>query len=101
LKELYAKYKSKGFEIIAIARETAKTPEEQREKWLAAIQKDGINWVHILNNEDKATQDLVKEYRVTAFPTKIMLDKDGKILLRITASATDDIDVMLEKYLGK
>lgn len=101
LKELYAKYQSKGFEIIAIASETAKTPEEQREKWLAAIQKDGINWVHVLNNEDKATQDLVKEFRVTAFPTKIMLDKDGKILLRITASATDDIDVMLEKYLGK
>jgi thiol-disulfide isomerase/thioredoxin len=101
LKELYAKYKSKGFEIIAIAQETAKTPEEQREKWLAAIEKDGINWIHILNNEDKATQDLVKEYRVTAFPTKIMLDKDGKILLRITASATDDIDVMLEKILAK
>ncbi len=101
LKELYAKYKSKGFEIIAIAQETAKTPEEQREKWLTAIEKDGINWVHVLNNEDKATQDLVKEYRVTAFPTKIMLDKDGKILLRITASATDDIDVMLEKILGK
>jgi hypothetical protein len=30
-----------------------------------------------------------------------MLDKDGKILLRITASATDDIDVMLEKILAK
>lgn len=101
LKELYAKYKNKGFEIIAIASETAKTPEEQREKWLAAIEKDGINWVHVLNNEDKAMQDLVKEFRVTAFPTKIMLDKDGKILLRITASATDDIDVMLEKLLEK
>ncbi|RXK57858.1 redoxin domain-containing protein [Lacibacter luteus] len=101
LKELYAKYMSKGFEIIAIAQETAKTAEEQREKWLTAIEKDGIDWVHVLNNEDKATQDLVKEYRVTAFPTKIMLDKDGKILLRITASATDDIDVMLEKIFGK
>lgn len=100
LKELYSQYKSKGFEIIAIAAETAKTPQEQREKWLAAIQKDGISWVHILNNEDKATQDLVKEYRVTAFPTKIVLGKDGKILLRITASATDDIDRLLEKELS-
>lgn len=101
LKELYAKYKSKGFEIIAIAYETAKTPAEQREKWLAAIKKDGINWVHVLSNEEKEKQDIVKDYRVTAFPTKILLDKDGKILLRITASATDDIDQMLEKIFGK
>lgn len=100
LKELYAKYKDKGFEIIAIAAEQAKTPEEQKAKWLEAIEKDGINWVHILNNDGKEKQDIVKDYRVSAFPTKILLDKDGKILLRITASATDDIDKMLEKKLG-
>jgi thiol-disulfide isomerase/thioredoxin len=100
LKELYAKYKEKGFEIIAIASETAKTPAEQKEKWLAAIEKDNINWVHILNNETKEKQDLVKSYGIEGFPTKILLDKDGKILLRITASATDDIDKALEKYLG-
>jgi thiol-disulfide isomerase/thioredoxin len=100
LKELYAKYKNKGFEIIAVASETAKTPEEQREKWLAAIKKDDINWIHVLNNEEKEKQDIVKDYRVTAFPTKILLDKDGKILLRITASATDDIDQMLEKLFN-
>lgn len=100
LKELYAKYKNKGFEIIAVASETAKTAEEQREKWLAAIKKDDINWVHVLNNEEKEKQDIVKDYRVTAFPTKILLDRDGKILLRITASATDDIDQMLEKIFN-
>ena len=100
LKELYSKYKDKGFEIIAIANETAKTPEEQKTKWLAAIEKDGINWVHILNNEEAEKQNLVKEYRVNAFPTKILVDKDGKILLRISASATDDIDKTLEKLLG-
>ncbi|HSC54733.1 MAG TPA: TlpA disulfide reductase family protein [Phnomibacter sp.] len=99
LKELYAQYHSKGFEIIAIAQETAKTLEQQRALWLAAIEKDGIPWKHILNNETSAKQDLVKEYRVTAFPTKILLDKEGKILLRITASATDDIDKALEKAL--
>jgi thiol-disulfide isomerase/thioredoxin len=101
LKELYAKYKDKGFEIIAIASETAKTLEEQKEKWLAAIEKDGINWVHILNNETRVKQDLVKAYGVEAFPTKILLDKEGNILLRITASATDDVDKALEKLLNK
>lgn len=100
LKELYSKYRNKGFEIIAIAQETAKSPEEQKTKWLEAIEKDGLPWLHILNNEEAKIQDLVKEYRVSGFPTKILLDKDGKILLRVTASATDDIDKALEKYLG-
>jgi thiol-disulfide isomerase/thioredoxin len=101
LKELYKKYKGKGFEIIAIAAEKARTPEEQRKAWLGAIEKDGIPWVHLLNNEEAKGQDLVKAYRVTAFPTKILLDKDGKILLRITASATDDIDRALAKIYGE
>ncbi len=101
LKELYKEYKNKGFEIIAIANETAKTADEQKAKWLEAIQKDEISWIHILNNDGAEIQNIVKDYRVTAFPTKILLDKDGKILLRITASATDDIDKTLEKYLGK
>ena len=101
LKELYARYKNKGFEIIAIAQERAQTPQEQRAKWLEAIDKDGVSWTHILNNEAKQEQDLVKEYRVTSFPTKILLDREGKILLRISASATDDIDRALEKMLGE
>ena len=67
---------------------------------MAAIEKDAIPWVHILNNEEAEKQNLVEEYRITAFPTKILLDKEGKILLRISASATDDIDRALEKLLG-
>ncbi len=101
LKELYAKYKDKGFEIIAVAQETAKAMEARKEKWLEAIEKDGISWVHVMNNDgSELIQDIVKDYRVTAFPTKILLDTDGKILLRITASATDDVDKMLEKKLS-
>ena len=99
LKELYSRYKDKGFEIIAIAQERGSI-EEQKTKWKEAIVKDGINWVHVLNGEGVEKQDLVKDYKVTAFPTKILLDKDGKILLRVSASATDDIDKALEKHLG-
>lgn len=100
LKELYSKYKDEGLEIIAIAQETSPTLEEARKKWLEAIKADGINWVHILNNETREDFDLVKAYKVDAFPTKILLDKEGKILLRISASATNDIDKALEKEYG-
>lgn len=100
LKELYKKYKADGFEIIAIAQERGKTIEESREAWLKAIEKDGINWVHILNADGIEKQDIVKDYAVNSFPTKILVDKEGKVLLRISASATDDIDKALEKIYG-
>ena len=100
LKELYNKYKSKGFEIIAIAQERGKTIDESKASWLKAIADDGINWVHILNQDGIEKQDIVKSYQVNAFPTKILVDKDGKIILRITASATDDIDQELKKIYG-
>jgi thiol-disulfide isomerase/thioredoxin len=100
LKELYKKYQSKGFEIIAIAQERGKTIEESKASWLKAIAEDEINWVHILNQDGIEKQDIVKSYQVNAFPTKILVDKDGKIILRITASATDDIDKELKKIYG-
>ncbi|MCY1516666.1 Thiol-disulfide oxidoreductase ResA [compost metagenome] len=100
LKELYKKYKVSGFEIIAIAQERGKTLEESKVSWLKAIKEDGINWVHILNQDGIEKQNIVKDYQINAFPTKILVDKEGKIILRITASATDDIDKALEKIYG-
>lgn len=97
LKELYAQYKNKGFEIIAIANETAKTLEEQKKNWLNAIKTDEIPWIHILNNDGAIKQNIVSDYHIVAFPTKILLDKQGNIVLRITAAATDDLDKALEK----
>lgn len=100
LKELYSKYKADGFEIIAIAQETAKNLDDARAAWLKAIEEDQINWVHILNRDGVEQQNIVKDYGVNSFPTKILVDKDGKIILRISASATDDIDKALEKIYG-
>ncbi|WP_443936577.1 TlpA family protein disulfide reductase [Pedobacter sp. MW01-1-1] len=99
LKTLYSKYKSKGFEIIAVAYERGSTIEESKKSWLKAIDEDKINWVHVLNF-DESKRDLVKEYKVDAFPTKILIDKEGKVILRVTASATNDIDKELEKIYG-
>ncbi|WAC42663.1 TlpA family protein disulfide reductase [Pedobacter sp. SL55] len=100
LKELYSKYKADGFEIIAIAQETAKNLDDARAAWLKAIEEDQINWVHILNRDGVEQQNILKDYGVNSFPTKILVDKDGKIILRISASATDDIDKALEKIYG-
>ncbi|MGM9476553.1 TlpA family protein disulfide reductase [Pedobacter sp. GSP4] len=100
LKALYAKYQSKGFEIIAIAQEQKKNLEEARGLWLKAIEEDALPYINVLNNENMDKQNLVKDYNIMAFPTKILLSNEGKILMRITSSATDDIDRALEKIYG-
>lgn len=100
LKELYKKYKSKGFEIVAIAQERSKTLDESKTKWLKAIEEDSINWVHILNQDGIEKQDIVKTFNVNAFPTKILIGADGKIITRTTSGASDAIDKALEKIYG-
>lgn len=100
LKELYKKYKDDGFEILGVAQERGKTLDDSEESWKKAIDKLGIHWINVLNNENSQEFDIVKEYRITGFPTKILVDENGKILLRITASATNDIDVALEEIYG-
>ena len=86
LKELYQKYKNKGLNMIGIASEKAKTPAEERSLWIEAIEKDGLTWSQILNNEDKEKFDAVKEFSVTAYPTKILLDSEGRIVGKYVGS---------------
>jgi thiol-disulfide isomerase/thioredoxin len=100
LKSLYAKYKADGFEILGIAQEQGQSLEASRKAWTKAIAEDGINWPQVLNNEDIAQFDAVKAYGITAFPTKILLDKEGKILARYVGDG-EEIDAMLKKIFGK
>lgn len=99
LKELYAAYKDKGFEIIGIAYEKG---EAGRTNWLKAIDKDALPWINILNIEakEKNNVDLIELFAIKSYPTKILIDPTGKIILK-PAYGTDELDKMLEKRLTK
>lgn len=87
LKDLYTKFKSKGLEIIGISNEVfsvGKTKEEQAEAWKKAIKEDGINWLHILY--DPAQNDIVKTYDIMGYPTKYLIDQNGKIVMKFLGS---------------
>lgn len=99
LKSLYSKYKDKGFEILGVAYEQGKTLEANKEKWKRAVADDGITWLQVLNNEDVEKMDVVKAYGVSAFPTKVLLDRDGKVLARYVGESAE-LDKMLEKIFG-
>ena len=69
MKEAYAKHKGK-VEFVGIA------CRDTEEKWKAATAKYELPWISVLN---PAANDLVKVYEVKGFPTKIVLDPQGKI----------------------
>jgi|GEM_PF-5049170 len=72
--DLYNRYHPDGVEFISIARE-ANSPESHMVKiWKDAIEKDGMKWPQVLNNENNAVFDAVKAFSISVFPTKILFD---------------------------
>lgn len=70
MKEFYKKNKDR-VEIIGIA------AKDKKEDWINAIQENGINWIHILNNTK--IDNLVKKYGVSGYPTKIIINNNREI----------------------
>ena len=98
LKELYAKYKNKGFEIVGVGHEIGGPREEQWRKFKEAIAKDGITWPQILN--DPAKRDLTSEYLVRSYPSKFLVDQNGRVILRVGDDNERLIDAKLKELLG-
>ncbi|MFN7119545.1 MAG: peroxiredoxin family protein [Saprospiraceae bacterium] len=73
--KVYSKYKDKGFEILGVSLDNS------RERWLQAIQQDGLTWLHV--SDLKYWQNEVAQlYSVRSIPHTILLDAEGKIVAR-------------------
>jgi thiol-disulfide isomerase/thioredoxin len=99
LKTLYAKYKDVGFEMVGIASESGDL-NRATQSWKKAVAEDGLPWIQVLNNNGKETFDAVTAYGISAFPTKILLNKDGIIIGRYVGDG-DEIDGKLQEIFGK
>jgi len=88
LKDLYKKYNSKGFEIIGISNELANSTRDKKAQdiaWRKAIKEDGLPWAQILY--DPAILDVVKDYDINGYPTKFLIDQNGKFIMRILGNS--------------
>ena len=73
VKEIYSKYKDKGFEIYAVSLDNNKM------QWEGAIAKDGLPWKHV--SELKGWKGAVsRQYNVSSIPQTFLLDKEGRIV---------------------
>ncbi|MBC9912402.1 TlpA disulfide reductase family protein [Chitinophaga varians] len=100
LKELYARYQSKGWEIIGIS------DDDRNEKaWKTAVAKDDLPWKHVLRGLDMSRlednpNDISLKYGIHSLPTKILIDPKGVIIGRY-GSEGDELDKKLKAIYGE
>lgn len=96
LKELYAAYKDKGFEIVGVGDEMTSNVEAAKKRLAKAVKEDGIPWVQILNNGRVGKNaNLVEAYNVKGFPTKYLIDKNGVIIWKGSGMDSPELDKKL------
>ncbi len=73
MKAYYQKYAGK-FEILGV------DCNDSEAKWKAAVEKHELPWLHVYNPRDSKVLEL---YGIQGFPTKIIIDAEGKIVKTI------------------
>ena len=73
--KLYQDFKDKGLAVISVSL------DEKKDKWLEAIKKDGLTWLH-LSDLKGWTGDVVRMYNIDAVPTIFVLDENNRIIAK-------------------
>lgn len=73
LKKTYDEFHKKGFEIYGVSF------DQDRAKWLAAVDENGMNWVHVSEVHGFDNQ-AAKDYAVQGIPANFLIDSQGKIV---------------------
>ena len=105
VKALYEKYRKKGFDVVYVADNDSR-PEDA----LKAIDQDGIRkYHHVLRGlktlkdangkmtgYDKS-EDVSEQYAIHFLPTKYLIDREGKIIGKVT---DEELDAKLKEIFG-
>ncbi|NOU59634.1 TlpA family protein disulfide reductase [Marinifilum caeruleilacunae] len=81
MKEYYNKYKAQ-VEIIGVA------CSDTEDKWKKSVEENELNWLQVINDKD-INKDVSVMYAVQGYPTKIILDKDKKIIAKFIGESDD------------
>ena len=73
--KLYAEFKDKGLSVISVSL------DEKKDKWLEAIKKDGLTWLH-LSDLKGWKGEIVKLYNIDGVPTIFVLDEKNLIIAK-------------------
>jgi len=92
LKKVYSEYKDQNFEILGVSL------DEKKDRWLDAIEKDGLPWIHVSDLKGWHNEIAVT-YSIRAIPRNFLLDPNGIIIAKNLRG--EDVDKKLKEILGK
>ncbi|HJT73894.1 MAG TPA: TlpA disulfide reductase family protein [Chitinophaga sp.] len=88
----YNAYKDKGFTVLGVSLDKP----ADREKWLGAIEKDGLTWTQV--SDLKAWEnEAAKLYDVNAIPMNFLIDPQGRIIAKYLRG--EELDSKLKMLL--
>ena len=71
----YAKYHSKGFQILAVSLDTSKS------SWLKAIKNDNLSWTHV-SDLGGWENEVSRMLKVSEVPSNILVDQNGIVIAK-------------------
>ncbi len=71
----YNKFKDKGFTVLGVSY------DQDKGKWLAAIEKDNLTWTHVSDLKGWANET-ARLFNINGIPANLLLDKDGRIIAK-------------------
>lgn len=87
---MYNKYKNRDFEIFGVSL------DEERRKWVQAIEQDGIEWVQVSDLKGW-NNEAAQIYNVNSIPETVLLNPEGEIIARGLRGR--DLEAKLEEVL--
>ncbi len=91
LRDAYAKYHEKGFEIYGVSL------DRDREKWVAFLPENGMTWVNVLGVDENGKSPASDSYGVQFIPTNFLISPEGKIVA--TGLRGEAIDTTLAEHI--
>ncbi|MEM9916522.1 MAG: TlpA disulfide reductase family protein [Bacteroidota bacterium] len=107
----YEKYKKQGFTVYSVSldgldsRARSRLPdqsmletqtERQKQRWVGAIEKDGLVWPYHVSDLKKWESQPAAAYGVRSIPRTFLIDRDGKIA---AINPRMDLEAQLKKLL--
>lgn len=71
---MYNAYKDKGFTVYSVSL------DNNRDKWLQAIQQDGLSWPNHVSDLSGWNTPLTKVYKFNGIPFTVLVDAQGNII---------------------
>ena len=94
VREFYGEYREKGVEIIGVS------IDENKASWEKALDEERLPWPQVIDEIEKGRSRVGGLYHVLAVPMFVVVDKEGKIVVRAHMEKKELLTVV-EKVLGK